>query len=111
MGWENHNGRAYYYRKERHGERVVSEYIGRAEWVGFIADLEAARREERESQRAAERAEIAQLEAEDAQADGICEMVDMLTRCALIAEGFHQHKRTWRKKRDGKAAETARRQE
>jgi hypothetical protein len=28
MGWEDRNGRRYYYRKRRQGKQVVPEYVG-----------------------------------------------------------------------------------
>lgn len=101
MGWETRKGNSYYYRKERDGERVVSEYVGRAEWVSFIADIEMARREEREMKRAIEREKIARLEAEDREADEISEMVEAVTACTLLVSGYHCHRGTWRRKRNG----------
>jgi len=80
---------------------VVSEYVGGGEAGRIVSILETARREEREMERAIEREKIARLEAKDREADEISEMVDDLTRCALIVSGYHCHRGTWRRKRNG----------
>lgn len=46
MGWERRKGRLYYYRKERRGDRVVSEYAGAL--AQACAALDTATREKRE---------------------------------------------------------------
>ena len=98
MGWETRKNGSYLYAKERIGSRVVSSYIGNSETAQLISQLERMRREEKEMERELEAAKIAELEAEDAEVERIAELVDLLTRGALIASGFHQHKGTWRKR-------------
>ena len=51
MGWEDRNGRSYYYRKERDGTRVKSVYVGRGETAGLIAQFEGMQSDEREEKR------------------------------------------------------------
>lgn len=99
MAWEERNGRRYYYTKERVGSRVVSHYVG----AGLIAPLCAQRDEEERAKKAAERAalrrEIEKQDAIDARIDAVCKLAEKLVTAALIASGYHQHKRQWRKKR------------
>ena len=102
MGWEARNGNSYYYRKERVGSRVRSVYVG----SGLIGQLSALTdeqgREEKDAERRALRREIEKQDAIDSRIDGVCELTEKLVTAALIASGFHQHKRQWRRKRHGK---------
>lgn len=96
MAWETRNGRRYYYRKERIAGRVISIYCG----VGETALLAEELTSQGKQQRTDERAAIAELAAEDAKAEAIEREVSDLIKAYLLANGFHQHKRTWRKSRD-----------
>ena len=102
MGWETRNGKSYYYRKERAGNRVRSVYVG----SGLIGQLSARtdeqEREEKDAERRALRREIEKQDAIDSRIDAVCELTEKLVTAALIASGFHQHKRQWRRKRHGK---------
>lgn len=100
MGWETRNGRLYYYRKVRQGNQVISEYVGCGETAELIGLLEAARRDEQEMTSADERDRLARLKAQDQRDEEIFEQVGLLTACALLASGHHQHKGTWRRKRN-----------
>jgi hypothetical protein len=99
MGWEQRGGRSYYYRKERESSRVRSIYVGGGETAAFISQLEKGRREEDEMKREDRRRELAKLEQQDATIEAACRMIDMVIEAALIAAGFHIHKRQWRKQR------------
>lgn len=99
MGWENRDGKSYYYQKMRYGPKVVSMYVGNDETACLLASLEQARREQDEQRRAQERSQILQLEKQAAADGEIFEAVEALTSATLLANGFHQHKGTWRKKR------------
>jgi hypothetical protein len=99
MGWENRKNGSYFYTKERIGSRVVSRYIGNSETARLISQFEQMRREEKEIEREIEAAAVAELAAEDDEAERIAELVDLLTKGALIAGGFHQHKGIWRRRR------------
>ena len=87
MAWE----RGYYYRVRRENGRVVREYVGRGRVAELMAKLDALDREkEREERRL------------DADLEALIETTDLLARAALVAAGYHQHKRgEWRKRRDG----------
>jgi hypothetical protein len=97
MAWE----RGYYYRSHKEGGRVIREYVGRGRVAELAAQLDAIERERREDERAALRAERAELSDLDAVLEQVCQEVELLARAALVAAGFRQHKRgEWRKRRD-----------
>ena len=99
MGWKTINGRRYYYKSEREGGRVKTTYFGAGESGLLISLLESEDRAEREAerdQRQAEREEYATEEKAVAEwFDDVQDMAD----AAMIAAGFHTHKRQWRRKR------------
>ena len=96
MAWE----RGYYYRSRKEGGRVVREYVGSGPLAELAAERDANEREQREAQRAALRAERAELTDLDAALGRVCQGADLLAKAALVASGFRQHKRgEWRKKR------------
>ena len=98
MGWE----RGYYYRARKVAGRVVREYVGAGRMAELAAQLDAIERQERQTKRAARQAEKAELAALVANLKALAERVDLVARAALLAAGFHQHKRgEWRKKRRG----------
>lgn len=102
MGWENRErGVSYYYRKERINGRVRSVYVG----SGFAGQLAEAQdmgdRGKRDAERQELRREIERQDAIDSRIDAVCDLTERLVTAALIAAGFHQHKRQWRLKRNG----------
>ncbi len=99
MGWETRGGKSYYYRKERDGRRVRSVYLGSGDTARLIAQLDGLQTDEQEEHRAIARIERAQWQAQDAELDALSKIVDEVTAATLIAQGFHQHKRQWRRKR------------
>ena len=97
MGWDK--GR-YYTRSRKVKGRVVREYVGAGRVAELAAELDAIRREERSLDAQALRQEKDELDALDAELKTLCERADQLARAALLAAGFHQHKRgEWRKRR------------
>jgi hypothetical protein len=96
MAWDE---RGYYYRSEREGRRVRRIYLGRGHAAEVVSQLDAAKRREREAERAARRAERTEQDALDAPLIKLNDLADLLARAALLAAGFHQHKREWRKRR------------
>jgi hypothetical protein len=97
MGWETRNGKSYYYQKRREGGRVRSRYVGSGEVARFVAMMDAQEKAERILEREAIRAERESHEATEARLDELGEMMETLTTGALIAAGFHTHKREWRR--------------
>jgi hypothetical protein len=98
MGWD----RGYYYRSRKVNGRVVREYVGTGRIAELAAQLDAINRQKREQEQAAWRAEKARLAALDADIAALIEVTDLAAATALLAAGFHQHKRQWRRKRHGK---------
>jgi hypothetical protein len=103
MGWETRrNGKRYYYEKERQGSRVVSRYIGAGRLAPLVADLNKLRNERRQQERweaQIARTEFAELAATPAAVTLLLEHAQRAAAAALVAAGYHQHKRQWRKKR------------
>ncbi len=101
MGWERRGsgGQLYFYVKKRIGGRVTSLYVG----SGLLAELSAAEivrnREVRERQREVMRS----LREEHADQDQAVRELDHLTkalvRAVLLAQGFHEHKGQWRRRK------------
>jgi hypothetical protein len=101
VGWDK--GR-YYTRSKRVNGRVVRDYYGAGPAAELAAQMDAINRADREAERAAWRAERAEMEALDAGVRELDELADLLARAALLAEGYRQHKRgKWRRKRRGQA--------
>lgn len=101
MGIETRRGRRYFYRKQRIGSRVVSQYVG----SGPLADLLAAEKE-RERKSLARQARTWQMHVErqravDASISASAAVVRALTDATLIASGYRSHKGQWRKQRRG----------
>jgi len=99
MGWEDRNGRSYYYRKERAGGRVRSVYVGGGETARLIAQLDAMQGDEREGENTLARIERERVLEQDAELDALGEVISELATATLIAHGYHQHKREWRRRR------------
>ena len=99
MGWETRGNGRYYYRKVRDGGRVRSEYLGAGLLVEMLADIDDLDRQQRQLEDEARRAEV---DAERRTAAALAEvdrMVQTMTTAALIAAGYHTHRRQWRRRR------------
>jgi hypothetical protein len=97
MGWDR--GR-YYSRSRKESGRVVREYVGSGRVAELAAQLDALDREQRGWEAAAERRAKTELEETESQVKALADMTDEVARAALLAAGFHQHKRgEWRRRR------------
>src|SRR5260370_9899841 len=96
MGWDR--GRSEPRSRKVNG-RDVGEYIG----GGIVGEAAAAADAERRAmcaeQAALWAAERARLEALDAKLTTLDTAIQLLAKAALLAAGYHQHKRQWRRKR------------
>jgi hypothetical protein len=102
MGWETRaRGGSYYYQKIREGSRVRSVYVGSGVIGQLSAQMDEQKRKEKDAERRALRNEIEKQDAIDSRIDAVCDLTEKLVTAALVASGFHQHKRQWRLKRDG----------
>lgn len=99
MGWEQRNGRSYYYHKSRMGGRVRSEYMGAGLLAQLCAEEDDDKRQERNAQRAADRATRQAEAGIDRQLANAESALAAMTHATLLAAGFHNHKGQWRKRR------------
>ena len=98
MGWDK--GR-YYTRSRKVNGRVVREYLGTGRVAELVAQMDALDRERRRLEALDLRDKKAELAALDAEITDLIETTDLVARAALLAAGYHQHKRgEWRKKRE-----------
>lgn len=107
MALEQRGSNFFYYEKKREGKRVVSVYAG----CGQIAELNHQVAQIYNTAKAQNQAEF---ERQRRQMEGISENLDYLlcevfklADASLIAAGYHQHKRQWRKRRMVKVANIA----
>ena len=92
----------YWYRSVRNGRQVGKEYLGAGELGALVAQFDALEAERRAWEREELRATIEGQAAIDAKLDAAGAALRALTRAALLANGYHQHKGTWRKARHGR---------
>lgn len=99
MAIETRGGKLYYYRKQRRGSRVCSIYAGAGTLAlqAFKQDLDERKR--RQAERDSLCATMEKEGAIERQLASAENTVRRILRATLEAEGFHQHKGTWRKKR------------
>jgi hypothetical protein len=97
MGWQ----RGYYYRARKINGRVVREYVGAGRVAELAAQADARERERRRGETDRRRQTRADLDALDAELKALAEAADLAAGAALLAAGYHQHKRgEWRRRRD-----------
>ncbi|HEX8735154.1 MAG TPA: hypothetical protein VF721_07535 [Pyrinomonadaceae bacterium] len=99
MAWEKRGEKKYYYRKSWVNGRCVSEYIG----AGMVAPLiEQQDRWEKKKTKIA-RQEMRRLQRRDAALDAQLDEFSRINRnlvdALFLINGYHLHKRQWRKKR------------
>ena len=98
MGWDR--GR-YYTRSKKVGGRVVREYVGTGRVAELTARLDELTREQRRLDALAVQQERGELAGMEADLKELAEATDLLARAALLAAGYHQHKRgEWRRRRE-----------
>lgn len=97
MTWCRHG--CYYYRNHRVGDRVVAEYVGCGELGALLAEIDNPKRREKEVARQALRDEAEQVRELDATMAELRGAAEEAAVEALLAAGFHRHKRTWRRRR------------
>ena len=99
MGWKTIHGRRYFYKSERVGGRVQTTYVGAGESGLLMSLLHSEDRAEAEAEREEKRAEREEYDAEDRAVSEWFDGVQAMADAAMIAAGFHKHKRQWRRKR------------
>ena len=101
MAWEKReHGGPYYTRSRKVNGRVVREYVGGGVLGEIAARMDAYERRQKEEAAALWREECNEQEALDNLIAELYEAAEVLTKAALLASGYHQHKRgEWRKRR------------
>jgi hypothetical protein len=96
---ERRDGRLYYYRSVRDGERVRKVYVGAGEFARICSETDILCRSSRRARREQERAELERLEALIAPVLELSEAAKGLAHAHLIAAGYHRHKGDYRRAR------------
>lgn len=101
MGFENRNGKRYYYRKVRDGNRVKSEYVGTGEYADMLAQLDRMSAAKRARDYIKSLYEKNDLEETDRELDELESDIKTLVDSFLVSKGFYKTKsREWRFKND-----------
>jgi len=96
MGWEERNGKKYFYQKKRIGSRVYSLYMGK----GKHAHNKQSIIEKKQSEEKVYRKLVEEEKKKDAELNTNHTRVNTLADAVLVVNGYHTHKGEWRKKRD-----------
>lgn len=107
MGWKRIGNHSYLYRSRRDAGRVVSEYVGRGETATLIGTIDQIERQERDEQRADEKAEHVAAEREERAFREWFETVEAVATGAMLTAGFHKHHGQWRRTRMADANDTS----
>jgi len=100
MPWEyrGQNG-PYYTRSRRVGGRVVREYVGKGPLAEHAAEQDRQVRLMRAAERQARSERLAKWDAMDEQIAALGHLIKAIMQAELQAQGFHQHRGQWRRKR------------
>ena len=99
MGLEKRGNHCYYYRKKRIGKKVRSKYFGTGEIARTFARCDELIKQRDLLEQLARNYERDFENEMDAEIDEFSALVSDLTTAFLLVNGFHQHKRQWRRKR------------
>ena len=97
MAWETRGNGSYYYRKVRRGGQVVSQYVGGGYVAEALAGLDELDREQRDLDAAVWRATVEDVRRQDKALAEVDDFVRLAVAAVLIANGYHTHKRQWRR--------------
>jgi len=97
---ERRDGKLYYYRSVRDGERVRKVYVGAGEIARIASESDILRRSGQEAKRQESKAELERLEALAAPVVELHEAAAVLVRAYLVASGCHRYKGEWRRARN-----------
>ena len=99
MGWKTINGRRYYYKSKRVGNRVESRYFGAGESGSLMAELDAIDRLEKAAEREEQQEERDEADAEERAVAEWFDDIQAVADAAMAEAGFHKHRGQWRRKR------------
>jgi hypothetical protein len=99
LALEKRDGRLYYYRHMRDGDRVRKIYVGSGELARIACEQDLIKRTIEEHKRKEEREEREKLEALASSVEELSDVVEIITRACLIASGYRRYQGHWRLKR------------
>ena len=97
MSWEYRGNQRYYYRKTKIGGQIQTEYIGGGQVAEFIAKQDEHDRQRREMEAAECQALLADERETVEMLAEVDDLLRTLTTGVMLANGFHTHRRQWRK--------------
>ena len=102
MAVEKRGNSEFYYKKEKVNGKVKSRYMGPMSnpVIAQIAEFEAIEIKDKNTELAYQKAEIARMNELDNNLAVLIQFNRMLVKASLIAAGYYQHNREWRKARD-----------
>ncbi len=89
----------YWYRSQREGRQVRTEYLGAGPLVDALVAIGDLERQQRELLREEQRGRRAEIAALDRKVDAAGDALRLLVRACLLAHGYHTHKGQWRRRR------------
>ena len=103
MPWLTRGDRCYYYRSIRTAKGPRNVYVGTGPAAAAVAEADELRRRERQRVHEELGAIQAKIEETLVAVVELNENLELLTRSALLAAGYHQHARSeWRRRRHAK---------
>ena len=100
MAWKTINGRRYYYKSKRVGDRVETLYFGPESGPGaLMAYIDGMKRLEKTIEHFDERDERDELDAEEKTVADWFDDVQTAADAAMVDAGYHKHRGQWRKRR------------
>ena len=99
MTLERRDGRLYYYRSVRDGERVRKVYVGAGEVARICSETDILRRTSQRVQRERERAQLERLEGLIAPLEEVSEAAKVLVIAHLVDGGYRKRKGEYRRAR------------
>lgn len=100
MGLERRGNNYYYYEKERIGDKVRSVYSASGETALMFDWLKQDRKQEEEFEKQRNNSETSEETELEKMLDSLSEISKVFTDGLFLTNGFHQHKRQWRRKRN-----------
>lgn len=97
MSWESRGNYRYYYRRRKVNGRVEAEYIGSGPVADALAGLDEFERQQREREATEWQVFIEADRRTVAALGDVDELVRSAVAAVLIVNGYHTHKRQWRR--------------
>jgi hypothetical protein len=96
---ERRDGRLYYYRSVRDGERVRKVYVGAGEFARICCETDILQRTSRKAQGEREKAELERMEGLVALVEEFSDAAKVLVTAHLVDGGYRKRKGEWRRAR------------